>query len=176
MWYGCEAFITGSDRLCLDNRHGIFPKLNLIKMKSKNTPTPSPPTHTHTLCIFIGCALAWFDLCQCKRLLALWFIVLLHPVFDFIRPPPSGEIHALLFGSLCCFNMVHLLSAFYRVKYKMILQMKNIQDFNYACFIILFNFMWPSLFNHGKAADITYRQFPCLVVSGLFQVVFRQVK
>lgn len=51
--------------------------------------------------------------------------------------------------------------------------MKNIQDFNYACFIILFNFMWPSLFNHGKAADIAYCQCPCLgcfrVVSSCFQ-------
>lgn len=51
--------------------------------------------------------------------------------------------------------------------------MKNIQDFIYACFIILFNFMWPSLFNHGKTAAITYRQFHCLgrfrVVSSCFQ-------
>lgn len=100
MWYGCEAFIIGSDKLCLDNRHGNFSKLNLIKTRLSNLKI-SPPTH----CVFLLDVL-WHDLIYANvRLLAPWFTVLLHPVFDFIRLPSSGEIYTLLFGSLCCFNM-----------------------------------------------------------------------
>lgn len=109
MWYGCEAFITGSDRLCLDNRHVISPKLNLIKMESKN----NPPTH----CVFLLDVL-WHDLiyanisgCLLRDLQSFYILSLI--LLDCLLV--EKYIHYFM-AHCVALIWVHL-SAFYRLKY-----------------------------------------------------------